>query len=320
MDPLRASMIDPPEVAYSDWLTAAAPAMHELDWHRHLQVETPGEGISMAIMDVMPPYDARIAVEGPPTFSISLFLEGVGALSIDGGQPLEIYPGMAVFCATDRNVSGENHVRGGIRLRMVDVRFERSFLNDLGGPLWGHYGGGLLVDRSVPEQGALMMGFPASPALLQAAQQITTCPYRHEDVRRLYLRAKALEILAGLITALREAAETEPDLRPDRERQRIAQAQELIETRLDESWTITRLARTVSLNEKSLKSGFRTHVGHSIHAYLIKVRMEAAASMLAEGQSVTEVALATGFSNLSHFSKTFRRTTGLSPREYARRR
>lgn len=314
----RICMGSTPQTAYARWLSAAVPLMHDLDWQRHLKVEQPGEGISMALLDIMPREDAHIAVSGPPTFSISMFLEGAGTLSIDGGEPLEIQSGMAVFCTTDQTVNGLNVIRGGTRLRMVDVRYARSFLTDLGGPLWRNYGSGLLVDRSVPEQGALMMGFPASPPLLLAAQQITTCPYQQEDVRRLYLRAKALEILAGLITALREAA-SEPELRNERDRQRIVEAQQLIESRLDEPWTISRLARAVCLNEKSLKSGFRTHVGHSIHAYLIKVRMEAAASMLAQGQSVTEVALATGFGNLSHFSKTFRKATGLSPREYARR-
>lgn len=318
MSSARASMIDPPEVAYADWLTAAAPAVRDLGWRENLKVDTVGEGISIAILDVVPPQDARIAVEGPPTFSISLFLEGEGTLSIDGGEPLPIAPGMAVVCATDQVVSGVNTVRGGARVRIVDVRFEPEFLAALGGPMWYRYGGRLLVDRSVPERGAVMVGFPAPPALLQPAAQIAACPYEAADVRGLYLRAKAMEMLAVTVAAFREAGRAAA--KPDRESRKIAEAQRLLEARMAESWTIDRLARAVGLNEKSLKAGFRAQVGHSIHAYLIKVRMEAAACMLEAGQSVTETALATGFGNLSHFSKTFRKAVGVAPSAFARRR
>ncbi|MFG1361004.1 helix-turn-helix domain-containing protein [Xanthobacter pseudotagetidis] len=314
----RASLVDPPEVAYADWLSAAAPTVGELGWKEHLKVDAVGEDISVAMLDLVPASDAQIAVEGPATFSICVFLDGEGSLSIDGGQPLPITAGMAVVCVTDRLVSGLNTVRGGARMRLVDVRFGPGFLAGLGGPLWRRYGGGLLVDRSVPEIGALMVGFPAPSALLQPAQQIVACAFRSADVRRLYLRAKALEVLAVAVALFQEAGAA-PGGRRERDRRKVAEAQRLLQERLHEPWTIARLAREVGLNEKSLKSGFRRQVGASIHAHLVKVRLEAAAEMLSGGQSVTEVALATGFSNLSHFSKTFRRATGLAPREFARR-
>jgi AraC-like DNA-binding protein len=314
----RASLIDPPEVAYADWLSAAAPAVGDLGWKDHLHVDALGEDVSIAMLDVVPAADARIPVEGPATFSICVFLDGEGTLSIDGGQPLPITRGMAVVCVTDRIVAGLNTVRGGARIRLVDVRFGPGFLASLGGPLWRRYGGGLLVDRSVPERGAVMVGFPAPPPLLQPAQQIMACGFRSPDVRRLYLRAKALEMLAVVIAAFQEAGGSLAG-RGERDHRKIAEAQRLMQERLNEPWTIARLAREVGLNEKSLKTGFRRQVGASIHAHLVSVRLEAASSMLAAGQSVTDVALATGFSNLSHFSKTFRRATGLPPREFARR-
>lgn len=310
-------MTVPPQAGYADWLTAAAPAVEILGWERHMSVDDLGEGVSIAMLNIVPPEDAVIAVEGPPTFSISIFLDGEGTLAIDGGQPLMITPGTAVVCATDQTVSGIDTIRGGLRLRMMDVRFAPAVLQGLGGPLWQRYGGALLADRSVPERGAVMVGFPAPAALLQVALQITSCAYSHPDLRRLYLRAKALELLAVVVGTFLNAGQSA--IRAERSLPKIAEAQRLIEGRLHEPWTIARLARAVGLNEKSLKAGFRTHVGQSIHAYLTKVRMEAAAHMLAEGQSVTEVALATGFTNLSHFSRTFRKATGLPPSAFARR-
>lgn len=309
----------PPEHGYADWLTAVAPAMRTLDWQRHMQVDDLGEGVSIALLDVLPPEDVELVVEGPPTFSISVFVEGEGTVSIDGGEPLAITPGTVVICSTDRIVSGVDVMRGGVRLRIVDVRFEPHLLADLGGPLWRQYGGRLLVDRSVPERGAVMVGFPAPPALLQAAQHISGCLYRRPDVRRLYLRAKALEMLAIVVGLFLEKDASTPG-RGERAQRKVEEAQRLIEGRLHEPWTIARLAREVGLNEKSLKAAFRAHVGQSIHAYLTQMRVEAAANLLVSGQTVTETALSTGFTNLSHFSKTFRKVTGFSPSSLNRRR
>ncbi|WAC29280.1 helix-turn-helix transcriptional regulator [Ancylobacter sp. SL191] len=318
MDEPRATTL-PPEHGYADWLTAVAPALRALDWQRHMQVDDLGEGVSIALLDVLPPEDVELVVEGPPTFSISVFVEGEGTVSIDGGEPLVFTPGTTVICSTDRIVSGVDVLRGGVRLRIVDVRFEPQLLAALGGPLWRRYGGRLLVDRSVPEQGAVMVGFPAPPALLQVAQHISGCIYRRADVRRLYLRAKALEMLA-IVMGLFLEADTSAAGRGERAQRKVEEAQRLIEGRLHEPWTITRLSREVGLNEKSLKSAFRAHVGQSIHAYLTQIRVEAAANMLSAGQTVTETALATGFTNLSHFSKTFRKVTGFAPSCLSRRR
>ena len=38
--------------------------------------------------------------------------------------------------------------------------------------------------------------------------------------------------------------------------------------------------------------------------------------MLEAGYSVTDAALATGFGNLSHFSKSFRQAKGVAPRQW----
>jgi AraC-like DNA-binding protein len=48
------------------------------------------------------------------------------------------------------------------------------------------------------------------------------------------------------------------------------------------------------------------------------VRPKAAAAMLSQGRTVTDVALCVGFENPSHFSKVFRAFLGVNPRDYAR--
>ena len=51
--------------------------------------------------------------------------------------------------------------------------------------------------------------------------------------------------------------------------------------------------------------------------YLNQYRLEIAAGELAEsGESVTEIALNAGFNNLSYFNRVFKRSFGMTPREY----
>lgn len=59
-------------------------------------------------------------------------------------------------------------------------------------------------------------------------------------------------------------------------------------------------------------------MGRSPQQYLIDVRLEHAASLLAGGSDVGEAAVASGYPDVYHFSKMFHKRFGLSPSEYAR--
>ena len=60
-------------------------------------------------------------------------------------------------------------------------------------------------------------------------------------------------------------------------------------------------------------------MGASPHAYLARLRVRRAQILLAETDlSVTEVAARVGYNNSSHFAKSFRQATALTPREFRR--
>jgi AraC-like DNA-binding protein len=139
---------------------------------------------------------------------------------------------------------------------------------------------------------------------------------REKDLRQLYMRGKALEALALTIDALARMPLRALRLSA-RDRRAIDEARRLIETSPGEPWTIAALAEAVGLSESKLKIGFREIVGVSTRVYLRQIRIERAADMIASGQPVTEAALATGFQNLSHFSKAFRIVKGVGPRQFA---
>lgn len=61
---------------------------------------------------------------------------------------------------------------------------------------------------------------------------------------------------------------------------------------------------------------FKKETGRSLAQYMLEKRVEKAKSLLRSDMSVKSVALQTGYSNFSYFSKVFRDTVGMSPMEY----
>jgi AraC-like DNA-binding protein len=76
------------------------------------------------------------------------------------------------------------------------------------------------------------------------------------------------------------------------------------------------MAREVGMSPFHFARTFSELTGQSPHQYLLKLRLRHAATMLRDGASVTQSALDSGFENLSHFSRTFRRRFGVSPSSY----
>ena len=62
---------------------------------------------------------------------------------------------------------------------------------------------------------------------------------------------------------------------------------------------------------------FKKHLKVSLHEYLLNYRISAAETMLrSSGATVKEIAHSSGFADVSHFSKSFKRITGYSPKDY----
>ena len=88
----------------------------------------------------------------------------------------------------------------------------------------------------------------------------------------------------------------------------------------DEPISLDRLARHSGVSPSHLGHLFRTSVGLSFKALLTQIRIVKAREMLRTDSrpNITEVAMTVGFSDLSHFERSFRSIVGQTPREYRR--
>lgn len=100
----------------------------------------------------------------------------------------------------------------------------------------------------------------------------------------------------------------------------LEQALEYIHQNFYKDINMAVVANEVSLNYYYFSNLFREKTGESFVNYLRTIRIEYAKELLAEEDAkVQTVAKQCGFKDPKQFSKTFRYSTGISPKEYSRR-
>jgi len=90
---------------------------------------------------------------------------------------------------------------------------------------------------------------------------------------------------------------------------------------LSKHYPIRMLAEQFCISDTSLKNYFRGVYGQNVSTYLKEVRMNAAASMLAEtDKPISEISQQVGYTNQGKFAAIFRQYYDLAPLEYRRHR
>ena len=82
---------------------------------------------------------------------------------------------------------------------------------------------------------------------------------------------------------------------------------------VDDATSLEGLARAVGLSPSRLMHVFTSSVGIPLRPYLAWLRVQRAAIEIVSGNSLTDAALASGFADAAHMSRTFRRMLGIPP-------
>lgn len=86
-----------------------------------------------------------------------------------------------------------------------------------------------------------------------------------------------------------------------------------------EAVSLRALAKSVGLSPSRLMHLFTGSVGVPLRPYILWLRLQYAAGELARGRSVAAAGHEAGFSDAAHFTRTFRRMLGATPRQVLRR-
>ena len=99
----------------------------------------------------------------------------------------------------------------------------------------------------------------------------------------------------------------------------LGRAFDCMERHLGGPLSLDDLARSACVSRFHFARLFRISTGHSPMAYLQLLRIERAKELLREDRvPIADIALLLGFCDQSHFSRAFRRVTGLTARGYLR--
>ena len=102
---------------------------------------------------------------------------------------------------------------------------------------------------------------------------------------------------------------------------RVATAISHIERNYADPITLDELIAISGMSRRSFLRTFEATMGYPPITYLIRLRVLHAGKLLQQSErSITEIAMAVGFSDSNYFSRKFRAVLGSSPREYQNKR
>lgn len=203
-----------------------------------------------------------------------------GMCIIDGSQPFELSVG-----------SVASHI-AVMQMPRRTVLAQHPFLENLTLAHFDALDGGAVLLRTL---------------LLSAAENAPSL----RDHQRSSALAGIIQLLGGL---LQPAAENGPQWR-------VRAALAFIESHLsDPELTATRVASAQAVSRRRLDQLMVDWTGRALSSHIWFRRLEHAAGGLADpcfaSWTVTQIAIAAGFENLAHFTRTFRRRYGMTPTQW----
>jgi AraC family transcriptional regulator len=157
------------------------------------------------------------------------------------------------------------------------------------------------------------------PVVWETATRLKSAIENGQTKRTVYLAALSsvlgLELSRPVLDAVREPSIIRGGLASWQKRVILG----YIEEHLDEQICLAKLAGMARLSQHHFCRAFKHAFGIPPHQYHVQRRIERAKILLADPEeSISEIALALGYSQISSFSVAFRKITGWSPSEYRR--
>ena len=140
----------------------------------------------------------------------------------------------------------------------------------------------------------------------------------HEGIMARRAEMEKEEALLQIVSLiLTQCGQTEPARLPSCGEE-IRRACAWMQAHYADHITLADLCRCSGLGRSTLLRAFTKEKGVTPYRYLQALRIEKARELLEQGAVPVQAALATGFSDQSHLTNTFRTLTGLSPAAYRR--
>jgi AraC-like DNA-binding protein len=153
----------------------------------------------------------------------------------------------------------------------------------------------------------------------EVSELMLQMPYLKNFDRVLHF-LKLMDIIGRSETNIQLASKEYLKMRFTTTNKRIAAIHEYLMNNYREQVDLKQLSGLVNMAEGSLCRFFRMNMGMTVFEYLNQLKVELACKLLMDKDlSVLEVCLDSGFNNLSHFNKQFKKINSMPPSEYRNR-
>jgi len=166
-----------------------------------------------------------------------------------------------------------------------------------------------LVNREVP----IRHHFPDMREPMEAIRTLAADP----EENRFEIRHALLTLLMTLTRLMLPEGIAPEKVESSQRLDDVQHAVSYIHAHLTEPITLEEIARAANMSRSHLSTHFKAVTGMSPYSYLLNRRVERAVSLLHESDaSILTIAQESGFENLANFNKTFKRITGMTPRDF----
>jgi AraC-like DNA-binding protein len=249
-------------------------------------------------------------------FEISFITEGTGK-RIVADSIEEFQPGDLVFIGSRLPhvwiAEKEQKVLSDRTLEMVFLQFSSNifFPQLLALPEFKHIKRAL----EMSERGIQVVG----QTLNEVSEIMLQLPYM-KDFDRMNYFFRLMNIIGKSDSNINLASEEYLRKRFTTSNKRIALLHDYLMNHYREEIDLNLLANLVNMAEGSLCRFFKENLGITIFEYLNQVKIDFACKLLMDPDiGILDVCLDSGFNNLSHFNKQFRKNTGVTPSNYRKR-
>lgn len=271
------------------------------------------DAVSMAVVDCTVTQSISRLHRHDDHIVFSAVLEGRSAISAFDQADQELARGFCTVYGLAKGAPVRTIYEPGRPLRWVSVFLRRDRVGDLCGlnaralpEIFREY---ILNDRPLG-----LRSVPLTSAASMAATQVFECSYTGE-LRRMYLLAKAIEILCAVMRSFSiDQPSEDRTVFTEKDAEKVRAAKTIIEENLDDPLEVTELARVVGLSRQKLQIGFQLLFNESVGRVYKQVRLARAVSLVSgTNMPMIQVALECGYEHAGSFTRAFKQAFGESP-------